>query len=778
MLKKNFRLCDNIARFSLLATVLLTIIAFVPGGFVSIVLLKGYVLVVGVSVAFVAWLMGRLMEGAVTFSRSWILISTGVLLVSILASTFFSSTPYLSLFGEQLDQGAFVPFAFMCVGLFLASQLFQDKKSLSYFFSSAYVLYGVIALYQLAHLFFARALSFGMFTANVSTPLGLWSDFAYLSGAMLIGAVIVHEFFHLPKIIRSLMFSAGVLALFFVATTNILLVWMLVGLSMLLILVYRLLFSEETDGSRFPIVSFLLTLGALFFSITNASFGGRLASLLHASYLGVDPSFSVTVHVAYESIKAHLIFGAGPNRFFHEWIAYRPLSVNANMLWNSIFSFGSSFLLTITTLAGILGVLSGLFFVGSFFYEGWNNLFRQSFRTQNERIHPGIFATFVLTLYFFLIILFASPGTGITFLSFFWIGLFIAVLSSAGLIEKHTFEFAQKKFFGVIAICVVVLGVTVSFLSSIGATKRLIVAVHYANGVHSANAGNVAEADLQFMRAITTVDLPSIERDRVQLAVDTIQAEFTNVPSNTAQLSVDSRNTIQNAIKVGTAASLAAVSLDPSDVQNYLVYGDFMRSLSPLKIQESFNNARDAYLKAVNVAPNYPVSYYDLARLYAGSGDSKNATVYATQALAIKPNYEEVFYLEAQLALAQSDVDTAVTILKKAISTDPSNSQIYSELGQVQYKAGRYTDAVASFGSATALDSSDTNSWYYLAQAFAKTGDQKEASMILTALHARYPDNKDISNALLSLTTPTVAPTVLDTSKMKKSSTVIPKAKK
>ncbi|MEI8129956.1 MAG: tetratricopeptide repeat protein [bacterium] len=780
MLKKNFHLCDRIAQITVLVTVLLVLVVFVPGGLVSLPLIKGYVLVVGISLSLVAWLIARLMEGSLHFSRSWTLLSIGVLAVVAIVSTFFSHAPYLSLFGEQLDQGACIPFVLMCLSVFLASELFQEEKGLSYFFSSAFVLYGILAVYQLVHLFFAGALSFGVFTANVSTPLGLWSDFSYLSGAMLVGSILVHEFFQFPKIVRVIISCVGVLSLFFVVLTNSLLVWLLVGLSLLLVLVYRLLFSEQTEGTRFPIVSFLLTILAIFMSITNASFGGKLASLLHAPYLGIDPSVSATIHVAYESIKSHLLFGVGPNQFFHEWIAYRPLSVNMSMLWNNVFSFGSSFLLTISLLTGIFGILAGIFFVGSFLCEGWKNLFRQSFHSDKERVHPGIFAVFVSTLYFFLIVVFTSPGISITFLSFFFIGLFIAVLTRSGLFERRTIHFSHKKYFGVLLICIIILGTTFSLFGIVDATKRLSAGVHYGRGVRAANAGDAIQADTEFVKAIAAVDLPSIERDRVQLAVEIIQTEFSSLPVSATELSADSKAIIQNAIKVGTSASLAAVSLDTTDAQNFLAYGDFMQALAPLKIQAAFDNSRDAYLKAINVAPNYPVSYYDLARLYAKSGDTKNAMNYASQALTIKSNYTDVYYLEEQIALNQSDVDTAISLLQKAIHADPSNAQIYAELGKVQYDASRYADAVASYGSATTLDSNDTASWFYLAQSFGKTGDTKDASMILTALHARYPDNADIKNALLALTNP--APlnttTVPDTTKTKKVPVIIPKAKK
>ena len=780
MLKKNFHLCDRIAQIIVLVTVLLTLIAFIPGGLVSLALAKGYVLVVGVSLALVFWLIARLMEGSVHFSRSWTLMSLGTLAVVVIVSTFFSHAPYLSLFGEQLDQGACIPFVLMCVAVFLVSELFQDEKGVSYFFSSAFILYGVVGLYQLAHLFFAGALSFGVFTSNVSTPLGLWSDFAYFSGAMLVGSVLVYEFFQFPRIVRVIISGVGMLALFFVLLTNNLLVWLLVGLSLLLVLVYRLLFSEQAEGTRFPIVSFILTILAIFMSITNASFGGKIAALLHAPYLGIDPSVAATLHVGYESIKSHLLLGVGPNQFFHEWITYRPLSVNLTMLWSSVFSFGSSFLLTISILTGILGVLAGSFFVISFLYEGWKNLFRQSFASDRERVHPGIFALFVNTLYFFLIIVFASPGIAITLLSFFSIGLFIAVLGRSGLIERRTIQFSHKKYFGIILICVIVLGTAFSLFGIVGATKRLSVGIHYARGVRYANSGDAIQADTEFVKAIAQVDLPSIERDRVQLAANIIQAEFSTLSPSATDLPASSKSVIQNAIKVGTSASIAAVSLDTNDVQNFLAYGDFMQALAPLKIQAAFDNSRDAYLKAMNVAPNYPVTYFSLARLYAKNGDTKNALNYVNQAITIKSNYTDAYFLEEQIALAQSDVDTAVSILKKAITADPSNAQVYAELGKVQYNAGRYTEAVASYGSATTLDSNDTASWYYLAQSFSKTGDVKDASMILTALHARYPDNADIKNALLALTNPVSSNTTVlpDTTKTKKVPVVIPKAKK
>ena len=764
MPKENFRLCDRIASGILSVTILLCLFAFIPGGFLSGTVLKGYILVVGISATLLSWIIGRLMEGSVHFPRTWILPVLGAFILALFLSALFSHTPYLSFFGEGLDQGAFVPSLALATGLFLAVMLFSVPKRTSRFFSAAFLVYIVLGLFQLAHLFLPSLTSFGVFTNSVSTPLGSWSDFAYFSGAALIGSVLVLQFWKPAARARALVALGGLLALFFVALTNVFLVWVLVGLSLFGILVYALLLPGHSGDERkpFPFLPFVLTAVTIFFVIANASFGYKLADALHAHYSAANPSMKASFIVLHDSVSNQPVFGAGLNRFTHEWLAYRPLSVNLSPLWDTQFSFGSSYLVTELMLAGILGILAGLAFLYVFLRKSIREVFvpMPEHESSAQATHTAFFGLFLLTLYFLVIIALSAPGISITILSYFFIGLFLAALWREKRMGTRTIALLSNYRVGLASVSVAFLSIALVIVGLLGATRRVSAQTYFQKGILAANAGQLDTADADLVQAIGIVNAPSFERARILLAEQSIQTLVSTVPDG-QDLTSDQKTKASAAIQTGNVAGLAAVSLDPSDVQNYLAYGDFMKALMPFKVSSAFANARDAYLQAVKAAPNYPLPYLDLAEIYADSGDTANATMYANQAIAKKANYTDAYFLEEHMSYASGDLSAAQSHLQAALSFDGNNPDIYTEIGFVDYKMGNYPDAVTALRTAVNLGTTNIETWYYLAESLVQTGDTKSALSILTSLHVKFPDNTDVSNALINLTAP--APVVTPT---------------
>ncbi len=750
MSKENFHLCDRIASIILSSTVLFAMFAFVPGGGISASVLKGYVLVVGASLSFVAWIIGRLMQGTVTAPRTWILPALGVYTLALFFSAVFSHAPYLSIFGEGLEPGAFVPSLALALILFLASVLFSTRKRISYFLSGAFVLYTLIALYQLLHVFFPGATSLGVFSSSVSTPVGSWSDFAYLSGAALAGATLSLQFWKPEGRARMIVITGAALALFFLILTNIFLAWVLAGLSVFGILLYAMLAGPAGERKPFPFLPFALTVVAIFFIIANAAVGYKLAGLLNAPYFGATPSPSATLHVALSSIHDHPFFGAGLNRFPHEWLAYRPLSVNNNLLWDTQFPTGVSGLFTQGMLAGGLGVASLLLFLAAFVLLCIKSVFARPQADEDPRTRAALFSVFLLAVYFMAAIVITPAGTSIFVLAFFLAGALAAVAYREKRIGERMIMLFGGHRAGAASIVAALLCITLVITIFLGATKRVSAEAYLESAISSANAGDLAGADKSLVKALGMANLPSLERARVVLAERALSKLIAGVPAG-QDLSASAKTEAQSALGSGNTAALAAIALDTSDVQNYLVYGDLMRSLVPFGIPNAFANARDAYLEAIKASPNYPKPYLALASLYKDKGDSANARTYIAAALSKKQNYTAAYFLEERMSADAGDMKAALGFLSTARSYSPRDPDIYAEIGFLDHRMGDYAGAVAAYKEASTLGSMGTSAWYYYADSLAKTGDRQAAVRILSTLHVRMPNDTSIAKALLDL---------------------------
>ena len=779
MSSKNFEVCDRVSLVALALSVFFAIVAFIPGGFMPEAMLKGYLVVVSVIVAFMAWLVGRLIEGSFHLPRTPLLAASGILGAVLLLSSVFAHGPYLSFFGEGFDSGTFALLASMLLGLFLASMLFTTRERIYGFFKYFFCIYVILAAFQFIHVLFPSFTTLATFYNRVDTPVGTWSDWSFLSGAALVGFGVILQFLKPKKTVRTVSIVGGSLALFFVILTNILMVWILVGFSAIVILIYTLVINRASEDRTFPYIAFSLSLIALLFVLANTLIGGIAANVLKASYVDVHPSFTSTLHVSGSSLRAHPILGAGPNHFLTEWLTRRPFAVNVNTLWDTPFTSGSSFLITTAILSGGLGILAVLLFLFMYGYESSRKVFRNS-------AHPDdglfVFGVFLMSLYFVLACLLYSPGIAVSVPMFIIVGILLGTFASERRLEIRSVNFLKDPRAGFFSILAIVALLMVSACTAYSATQHFGGLVFFEKALVRAQDNDLDGANTRLSQAIALTDVPHFERTRVLLAEKSIQNTLAADSNSISQDQI--KTTLQNAVSLGNSAGRQAVVLDPNDPANYLSLGDFLRMITPLKVDGVYDAGVQAYTNAIQLAPQYPKSYLDLAELYFDNSDPSDAQTYIQKALDEKSNYTDALFLRAQVQVAANQNDAALQTLVTATQVDPNNPDAYFELGLLRYNDADYPDAIASFRVTINLSSQYLNAWYYLALADLKIGSTQEASAILTALHQKYPTNQNITDALNgnptqatslgAATTPpvTVAPTTTTTTtKTKKTTT-------
>lgn len=747
MTPENFKRFDRIALGILSATALLGLAAFVPGGFLSGEILKGYLLVLGTSLSLALWLVGRLIEGSFHVPRSRIILALGIFAIVALVSAFFSHAPYLSFFGQGFEQGAAFSLVSLALMSFLASVLVSSKKRLTLFSAVFFLAYIALALFQLLHLFFPAATSLGISSDPTATVLGSWIDFAYLSGLALLGFVLVLSFFNPVKIPRMLAFGGSLLALFFIALVGSRAVYALTGIAVILTLSYAMMSGRLSEFRRFPSAAFLSALVLLFLFLTSNIFGGFLAHKLGATYAEVHPNLSATLTVARSSLAAHPLAGAGPNDFTAEWLRARPLGFNQSPYWDTPFTFGGSFVATTAFLGGGLGILGCLLLLAAFASLAVRCVFRVAPEKEGSTL---VFSAFMMAAYLWIMLLVATPATGLVVLSFFFLGIFVAVL----LLEKRahlaTYAFQRDYRRGFWSILSVVVFLMLALALAVFATKRFASEIAFASGSRAAARGDFVLADARFVSAIGLSDLPKYEEARTVLAEQHLQSMLSE-NRGSAEFSDGAKSAIQSVIVAGSAAAQRAVAIDPRNVQAYQALGDFMSMLAPLKIENAFVTAELAYKQAIALAPNYPKAYLGLGKLYFGEGDSANARIYAKKAVDLKVNYTQAYFLLAQIDAAAGDVASQEADFRSAVRFDTTDPSALLALGEFQYSQGEYSGAIASLQGALSISEKTIDAWYYLALAEAKSGQKGSAAKILTMLHAAYPDNADIESSLIGL---------------------------
>jgi tetratricopeptide (TPR) repeat protein len=186
----------------------------------------------------------------------------------------------------------------------------------------------------------------------------------------------------------------------------------------------------------------------------------------------------------------------------------------------------------------------------------------------------------------------------------------------------------------------------------------------------------------------------------------------------------------------------AATQLDANYPEPYKALGDLFLA-APRRL---FDQAVEAYQKAIELRPFYADAHVGLGDARAAKGEIDAAIVAYQKALsynAINPKVHmslgKIYYAEKGLYYE------SVQSYKRAIDLDPQSVEARMGLGEVYEDKGLYKEAVEEYRKVIELDDKNTGALYNLALVYEKT-DPKEAIVQwekYIALASQLPSEKD-----------------------------------
>jgi tetratricopeptide (TPR) repeat protein/TolB-like protein len=186
----------------------------------------------------------------------------------------------------------------------------------------------------------------------------------------------------------------------------------------------------------------------------------------------------------------------------------------------------------------------------------------------------------------------------------------------------------------------------------------------------------------------------------------------------------------------------ASTQLDPQYPEPYKALGDLFLA-APRRL---FEQAVEAYGKAIELRPFYGEAYVGLGDAKAAKSDVDGAIAAYTKALAFNPINPRVHMSLGKIYYAEKGLYyESVTAYKKAIDLDPSAVEARMGLGEVYEDKGLYKEAMEEYRRVIELDSKHSGAMYNLALVYEKT-DPKEAIAQwerYIALASQLPSEKD-----------------------------------
>ena len=173
----------------------------------------------------------------------------------------------------------------------------------------------------------------------------------------------------------------------------------------------------------------------------------------------------------------------------------------------------------------------------------------------------------------------------------------------------------------------------------------------------------------------------------------------------------------------GAAQFRAATQVDPGLPEPLKALGDLFM-LSPRRL---YDQAIEAYQKALGLRPHYAEAQVGLGDAKAAKGDNEGAIGHYQKALALDPLNARVHFSLGKIYYGEKGLYyEAVNAYKKAIDLDPFFLDARMGLGEIYEEKGLYKDAIAEYRKVVEADPKHTGAHYNLALAYEKV-DVKEA---------------------------------------------------
>jgi len=186
----------------------------------------------------------------------------------------------------------------------------------------------------------------------------------------------------------------------------------------------------------------------------------------------------------------------------------------------------------------------------------------------------------------------------------------------------------------------------------------------------------------------------------------------------------------------------ASTQLDPTYPEPYKALGDLFLT-APRRL---FDQAVEAYAKALEIRPFYADAYVGLGDAKASKSDVDGAVAAYQKALSFNPINAKVHVSLGKLYYSEKGLYyESVQAYKKAVDLDPGYLEARMGLAEVYEDKGLYPEAIGEYKKVVEADSKNTGALYNLALVYEKV-DPKEAVTLwerYIQLAGSLPSEKD-----------------------------------
>ena len=280
----------------------------------------------------------------------------------------------------------------------------------------------------------------------------------------------------------------------------------------------------------------------------------------------------------------------------------------------------------------------------------------------------------------------------------------------------------------------------------------------YAYALDAGRTGKAGAGRL-LMAQISDIETPDIARAS---AISTIapyldQASFEVVQKGLQDDSAMVRTASLGAIEALPAGMMVKLAFPLLEDPVRSVRIEAARILAPVPVGQLegeqlsiYLRAAEEYLDSQRVNADRPEAQLNLGNYYLAKAEYEKAISAYEQSITLEPRFIPAYINLADLYRSRQDDAGAEKVLRRAIAVAPGNADAYYSLALLQIRKEQSAQAVGLLQRASELDVTNARYVYVYAVALNSSGDNQQAIDVLQAAQQRFPQDRDILNALVA----------------------------
>lgn len=631
------------------------------------------------------WIASWIFKGKVIITRTPLDILLLVLAGLIIASTFFSTTKFISVYGDIPNvHGSAVAWLTYILLYFVTVSHLKSFARLKVFLT---VLYGsavVVALITLLS-FFNLYLPFDFAQVANFTPTGsTFSTIAFLLLLLplpLFSLLNPNRFFSVPvSLFLSILFTLTI------SLVGSLTIYIILAAVFALCIFATKPYQVKRTLPVF-ILPIIVTAVALFLAYTPLP---QPLNALQQKELAfpkeIQLPFPISWKITASTFRDVPFFGTGPATYLFDFSTYKPLEFNSLAYWNFSFNTAYNEFLQVLATLGILGFSALVFICLVVVRLGWKNLTPAVAEGEHDSttvLLPAIAISGFLTVA--LLAVHATTVVSIV-ISFF---IFAILMLSQRTIREKVMEFSlgirattsgnqQFDLFPVIIFVIFLIGAVPAFYQLI-----TVVSADYYHRQALAQANKNGALTYQYLQKAETLN-PQVDLYRVDMAQTNFAlANAIAIQKGPSQanpkgsLTDQDKQTIQTLLSQAVNEGRSGVVLSPRSSRNWEVLGSVYRSISGVA-QNALAFSLEAYSQAIQRDPLNPALRLNAGNIYYAATNYDLAIRFFTDAINLKPDYANAYYNLAIALREKGDLQNAQLVAQQLVTLVQKNNDANS----------------------------------------------------------------------------------------------------